>query len=179
MHLDKSAGCVSNFGDALTEGHGRLDGTVVAVLAPGNDSCPRPNGDHLILEVRMGGDVYRMVASMESSFGSPDMGFAEKAAPLVGPTWSDGWHLNTPLDFVGDLGLHRGDFVDKPMFDLADAVTAPIQIGAKISVFATVENADDSAHLIHRNFTGTDGAIVVNPDTSPRYLVTHFDNQLF
>lgn len=179
MHLDKSAGCVGTFGNALTDGHGRLDGIVVAVLAPGNTTCPRPNDDHLILEVRMGGDVYRMVAAMESTVGNPNMAFVDKPAALAGPAWSDGWHLGAALDFVADLGLHRADFTPMPMFDLADAVTAPIAIGAKISVFATVENARDSAHLIHRNFAGEDGAIVVDPEGSPRYLVTRFDNQLF
>ncbi len=179
MHLDKSAGCVSNFGNALTDGHGRLDGTVVAVLAPGNTTCSGANDDHLVLEVRMGGKVYRMVGAMASTVGNPNMAFADKAAALEGPAWSDGWHVGAALDFVADLGLHRADFTDKAMLDMADAVTAPIQIGAKISVFATVENADNSAHLIHRNFAGEDGAIVVNPDTSPRYLVLRFDNQLF
>ena len=91
MHLDKSEGCVGTFGDKLTEGHGRLDGTVVAVLAPGNTTCPRPNNDHLILEVRMGGQVYRMVAAMESTVGEPNMAFATKAAPLTGPAWRTSW----------------------------------------------------------------------------------------
>lgn len=179
MHLDKSAGCVGNFGNALTDGHGRLDGTVVAVLAPANTTCEGANDDHLVLEVRMGGDVYRMVMAMESTVGNPNMAFKDKAAALKGPAWSDGWHVGAALDFVADVGVHRADFTEMPMFDLADAVTGPINIGAKISVFATVENATNSAHLIHRNFAGEDGAIVVNPDTSPRYLMTRFDNQLF
>ncbi len=179
MHLDKSAGCVSNFGNALTNGYGRLDGTVVAVLAPGNTSCPRPNNDHLILEVRMGGAVYRLVAAVESSFGEPKMAFASKAAPLAGPAWSDGWHPDLDFDYVTHLGLHRLDFAPMPIFDLADALTGPIVPGAKISVFATVENSDDSAHLIHRNEINQDGAFVIDPDGSPTYLVTRFDNQLF
>jgi hypothetical protein len=179
MHLDKSAGCVSNFGNALSNGHGRLDGIVVAVLAPGNTSCPRPNDDHLILEVRTGGQVYRMVAAVESTFGEPKMAFASKDAALVGPAWSDGWHVGTDFDFVTDLDVHRLDFAPMPMFDLADAITGPIAIGAKISVFATVENSDDSAHLIHRNEVNHDGAFVIDPDGSPTYLITRFDNQLF
>lgn len=179
MHLDKSAGCVANFGNSLTNGFGRLDGTVIAVLAPANTSCPRPNATHLIIEVETGGEVYRMVAAMKSTVGNPDMAFAERAAPLAGPVWSEGWHLGVALDYVADLGLHRADFTPAPMLDLADKVTAPIAIGAKISVFATVEGQRESAHLIHRNFAGKDGAIVVDPEGSPRYLATRFDNQLF
>jgi hypothetical protein len=179
MHLDKSAGCVGTFGNSLTEGFGRLDGTIVAVLAPGNTTCPRPNDTHLILEVRTGGDVYRMVAAMQSSFGNPDMAVIERPSALVGPAWSDGWHPGIPLDYVADLGLGRNDLVEHAMLDLADVVTAPLEIGARVSVFATVEDSDSSAHLVHRNFAGADGAIVIDPEGSPRYLALRFDNQLF
>ena len=121
----------------------------------------------------------RMVAAVESTVGEPKMAFASKDAALVGPAWSDGWHLDTDFDYVTHLGLHRLDLAPMPMFDLADAITGPITIGAKISVFATVENSDDSAHLIHRNEINHDGAFVIDPDGSPTYLVTRFDNQLF
>lgn len=179
QHLDKSAGCAQSFGNALTAGFGRLDGTVVAVLAPGNTTCPRPNNDHLILQVEVDGEVYRMVTAMRSSFGNPDMAFADKSATLAGPAWSEGWHVGVPLDYVADLGLSRLDFTPQPMLDLADTVTAPIDIGAKVSVFATVEDSDSAAHLIHRNFAGEDGAIVIDPETNPHYLALRFDNQLF
>ena len=39
--------------------------------------------------------------------------------------------------------------------------------------------AADSAHLIHRNQSNKDGAIVFGADTSPHYFLLRFDNQLF
>jgi hypothetical protein len=59
--VDKSGPCVDTFGTSLTDGVGRLDATVIAVVPPGSD-CPRPNSTHLILEVRQGGGRHRMVA---------------------------------------------------------------------------------------------------------------------
>jgi hypothetical protein len=53
--VDKAATCASSFGNALTAAFGRLDGTVRAVVPPAHPTCPRPNSDHLILEVDSGG----------------------------------------------------------------------------------------------------------------------------
>ncbi|HUS30390.1 MAG TPA: hypothetical protein VMZ53_17900, partial [Kofleriaceae bacterium] len=58
-------------------------------------------------------------------------------------------------------------------------VTNQLELGAHVSVFATSENFHDSAHLVHRENTNTDGAIVVNPETSPHYLLFRFSNQAF
>jgi len=177
--LDKSGGCVDTFGDALTDGFGRLDGTIVAVLAPGNTTCTAPNSTHMVIEVRQNGDVYRMVAAMESTVGDPVMALAERDAPLAGPSWQEGWHPGVAFDYVGTLGLHRLDFTPTPEPELVYAITDELQVGARVSVFATVENVTDSAHLIHRNETDKDGAIVIDPDTAPHYMMLRFDNQLF
>jgi hypothetical protein len=177
--IDKSAGCVSQFGDALTEGFGRLDGTLVAVVPPGSD-CPRPNSTHIILEVRQGGDVYRMVTAIVSDFGNPVMALAERDAALAGPAWQEGWHLGVAFDYVNTLGLHRLDFTPTPMQDLIDTIDRAAVIGSRVSVFATVEDQHDSAHLIHRNQSNRDGAIVFDADgASPHYFLLRFDNQLF
>src|SRR4051794_34872783 len=50
---DKSAGCASTFGSALTSAFGRIDGTVLAVVKPIDTQCAMPNNDHLVLEVTM------------------------------------------------------------------------------------------------------------------------------
>ncbi|MGE0867933.1 MAG: hypothetical protein AB7P03_05215 [Kofleriaceae bacterium] len=176
---DKAAPCVATFGKDLADGFGRLDGTVVAVLPPGNQTCPRPNSTHLILEVAATGQVYRMVAATKSATGKPDMALAQRDAPLEGPAWAEGWHLGIPLDYVTTFGLHREDFVTSPQAELVQTVTSQLELGARVSVFATVEGQPDSAHLIHRNTSDADGAIVINPDTAAHYLLFRFDNQLF
>ncbi|MCW5807229.1 MAG: hypothetical protein KIT31_33035 [Deltaproteobacteria bacterium] len=177
--VDKSAGCVSSFGNALTTGFGRLDGTLVAVVPPGS-TCPRPNSTHLILEVRQNNQVYRMVAAVISDVGDPVMALAERDAALSGPAWQEGWHLGVPLDYVATLGVHRLDFAPAPKQDLVDAIDRAAVIGGRVSVYATVEDQHDSAHLIHRNQSNKDGAIVFGADgPSPHYFLLRFDNQLF
>ncbi len=177
--LDKSAPCVGVFGQDLADGFGRFDGTVVAVVPPGDEACPHPNASHLILEASAGANVYRMVVATISTVGDPDMALAERDSPLVGPPWQEGWHLDAQLDFALTLGLHRADFTPTPQAALVDAITSQLELGAHVSVFATVEGQPDSAHLIHRNHSNADGAIVIRPDTAPHYLMLRFDNQLF
>jgi hypothetical protein len=177
-NIDKSAGCVSSFGNDLTDGFGRLDGILVAVVPPGSD-CPRPNDDHIILEVRQGGKVYRMVGAVISGSGNPVMAMSERDQALVGRAWSEGWHPGIAFDYVATMGLHRLDFTPTPMQDMVDAIDRAAVIGGKISIFATVENQHDSAHLIHRNDSNKDGAIVIDAAGSPHYMMFRFDNQLF
>jgi hypothetical protein len=177
--IDKSAPCVGTFGGDLVNGFGRLDGTVLAIVPPGNTTCPFPNSTHVVLEVQQAGKAYRMVATVKSSSGNPVMAFAERDAPLAGPAWEEGWHLGVALDYVTTLGLHRADFAATELPALVDAVSAELELGARISVYATVEDQPDSAHLIHRNATDADGAIVTHADTTPHYLLFRFDNQLF
>jgi len=88
VDVDESLGCVDTFGEALTAAFGRLDGTVVAVVKPSDTQCATVNDDHLILEVEMGGDVYRMVVNVGAP-GEPLIRFAEIEHPLPSPAFSD------------------------------------------------------------------------------------------
>ena len=69
LDAGKDAACASSFGDALTAAFGRVDGTVVAVVAPGTERCAMPNRDHVIVQVEFGGAVYRMVVNVLSNGG--------------------------------------------------------------------------------------------------------------
>jgi hypothetical protein len=178
--VDKAGPCVSSFGQDLPDGFGRLDGTIVAVVPPLHPSCAASNDDHLILEIRQNGRVYRIVTAVISRVGNPDMAFAERAAPLSGPAWSEGWHPGLDLDYVTHLGLHRLDLTPRTEAELVYSLNSRLELGARVSVYGTVENDPASAHLIHRTGnSATDGAIVIDPDTAPRYLALRFDNQLF
>lgn len=177
---DKAATCASTFGSALTAGFARLDGTVLAVVPPDDQACALPNRTHLVLQVTMGGAVYRMVVDVLSNMGSPDVWFHELDAPLVGPAWSDGWHTGIALDYATGLGLHSTQFAEMTEAELVAKLTSELELGAKVSVFATAGATEpDSAHLVHRNATDADGAIVIAPDTAPHYLVMRFDEQAF
>lgn len=178
--VDKAGPCVGSFGQDLPDGHGRLDGTIVAVVPPLHPTCPASNDDHIILEVRQSGRVYRMVIAVISTVGNPDMAFTDTPHALPGPPWSEGWHPGLALDYVTDLGLHRLDLAPRPEADLVYSLNQRLELGARVSVYATVERDPASAHLVHRTGnSATDGAIVIDPDTAPHFLALRFDNQLF
>ena len=179
--VDKSATCATTFGDALTNAFGRLDGTVLAVVPPADDACALINGTHLVLQVTVSGVAYRMVLDVLSNVGNPDVFFYEEDAALVAGAWSEGWHAGVTLDYVDTLHLHSTVFTEMTETPLVDKVTSEIEVGSHISVFATSDGESNSAHLIHRNLTGSDGAaIVLKPESaSPHYLLFRFAEQTF
>jgi hypothetical protein len=178
--VDKSAPCVSTFGQAIgSVGFARFDGTVVAVLAPGNKTCTAPNSTHLVLELAFSGAVYRMVVDVSDTSATGTIHAHTITHAMIGGAWQDGWHT-VPLDYVNDLGLKSSDFVSTPTADAVSAITAALDLGAHVSVFATAQGEVDSAHLVHRNLTSQDGAIVVGVDgASPTWLLFSFADQTF
>jgi hypothetical protein len=131
-----------------------------------------------VLEVTMAGAAYRMVVNVLSTSSDPHVFLDELDAPLAGDAWAEGWHPGVQLDYVTTLAL------TKAMFTQADQATAVARLetdlvpGAKVSVYAT-SSGGSSAHLVHRNATNEDGAIVLTPDTAPHYLLTAFPEQTF
>jgi hypothetical protein len=178
--VDKAVTCAATFGSALTNAFGRLDGTVLAVVPPGDEACAMPNSTHAVIQVTMQGATYRMVLDVLSSVGNPDVFFYETNAPLAAGPWAEGWHAGVALDYVTTLSLHDTSFVEMVEADLVAKVTSEIALGAHVSVFATSDGEPSSAHLIHRNLTNADGAIVLEPESaSPHYLLFRFGDQSF
>lgn len=176
-----AAACASTFGSALTDSFGRLDGTLLAIVPPGDNDCAQPNSTHVTVQVTMGGDVYRMVVNVLSDSNQPGVYLDELDAPLAGPAWSDGWHTDAPLDYATTLGVTKSQFTLADETQAVARIEQELVLGARISVFATSSGGSDaaSAHLVHRNATNMDGAIVIAPDTAPRYLLTAFMEQTF
>jgi hypothetical protein len=178
--VDKAATCAVTFGDALTNAFGRIDGIVLAVVPPADDACADVNGTHLVVQVTLEGVAYRMVLDVLSDSGNPDVFFYEEDAALAAGAWAEGWHAGVSLDYVGTLGLHSTQFTEMTESALVDKVTSEIQFGDPISVFATSAGESNSAHLIHRNLTNQDGAIVLRPQSAtPHYLLFRFSDQTF
>lgn len=178
--VDKAAQCASEFGDALTEDFGRADGIVLAVVKPTDTQCPTFNDDHVVLEILIDEEVYRMVINVLSDSPDPDVRFQIVEHALPGPAWSEGWHAPGQFDYVVNLDVHSDEgFTPIPMAELSDRIADEITIGDKISVYSTSSGNPSSTHLIHRNPTYHDGAIVLSPDTSPRFMLFHFENQTF
>jgi hypothetical protein len=178
--VDKAAPCATSFGAALTDAFGRLDGTVRAVVPPGHPTCARPNGTHLVLQVDAGGAAYRMVVNVESNrAGDVRVRLDERSAPLVGAPFAEGWHPGLALDYVTDFAVAQAAFTPYARDELVARISDRLALGAPVAVYAT-SSGGDSAHLVHRNRAGNDGAIVVDPTSSaPLFLLLAFSDQTF
>ena len=189
-HVDnpKAAACASTFGHALTNAFGRLDGTLLAVVAPTDTQCPLYNSDHVVVQIAMGGAVYRVVVNVlsdgrngtDTRVRTQDLHHA-----LVGDPFAEGWHAGAMLDYPTSLDAHSTQgFQPEDTPTLVAHILDRLTLGAKISAYATSSGGTraDSAHLVHRN-TGhpsQDGALVVDPDgADPTYILFHFDGDVF
>lgn len=179
----KDASCADEFGDALTSAFGRIDGTVVAIVEPGNERCTAPNSDHVVVQVEVDDAVYRMVVNVQSDSGDPEIRVLDTDAALPSPAFAEGWHPGLTLDYVTDLGVHSTDAWDSlALAEAAAWVASDIEVGTPISVYASSSGGTyaGSAHLIHRNGDGDDGAIVLDPTgATPRWLLFRFSDQTF
>lgn len=181
--------CTTTFGHALTPDHGRLDGTVRAVVLAGDADCKSDN-DHAIVQIDVveGAQVvtYPIWVNIESNLvqADPYVRVAQKTAPLVGPAWVSGWHPSVALDYATTLGVHSGGaFAVKTRSELGTLLDAALPKGAKVSAFMYGFQTADGGHKTHRNATGfataDDGALVVLGQGTPRWLLFHFSQQLF
>jgi hypothetical protein len=164
----------------LTDAFGRADGTVVAVVPPNDQACAMPNRTHLVIQLLISGATYRMVVDVVSTSGVPDVLLDEIDAPLAAGAWAEGWHAGVALDYVSTLAVHSPAFTSMKEDALVAKITSEISLGDRLSVFATSQGEPSSAHLVHRNATNADGAIVVRPDSAtPHWLLLRFAEQVF
>jgi hypothetical protein len=179
----KAQACASTFGSAFTNAFGRADGTVVAVVPPAWQ-CPLANNDHLVIQVSIDGGVQRLVVNVQSSFGDPRIRMRAQSGPsLPAPSYAEGWHTGVTLDYPADFGLHSdGGFDPVTLEEASVRIYDAVNVGAPLSVYGTSSGGATaaSAHLIHRNGSGHDGAIVVEPTSAqPTWMLFHFADQTF
>jgi len=178
-----SGKCADAFGSELTAGFGRIDGTIYAVQKPTDTTCMFPNSDHVVLQVLMHSAVYRLVVNVQSDRdgGDPKIRIATLDHALPSPPFAEGWHVPAPLDYVTTLGAHAdASFTALTLADATTAIVAALKVGDAVAVYGTSgAGRPESAHLIHRNATNQDGAIVITPTTSPKFMLFHFDDQTF
>ncbi|MBS2015753.1 MAG: hypothetical protein JST00_22895 [Deltaproteobacteria bacterium] len=178
--------CADTFGTGLTDGFGRIDGTVYAIQRPGDESCAQPNRDHVVLQILMKGSVYRMVVNVQSDRGAdPKIRVATVPHALPAVDFDEGWHTGIPLDYPQILGVHSGDggFTALTLAEAVARIESEVKVGDPVAVYGTSgPGRPESAHLIHRNTTepNQDGAIVVRPDSAtPKFMLFHFADQAF
>jgi hypothetical protein len=178
-----SGKCADTFGNALTAGFGRLDGVVYAIQKPSDTQCAIPNKDHVVVQVLMNGAVYRMVVNVQSDRpgADPRVRWATIAHALPEPAFAEGWHAGVALDYVATLGASDALMQPLAMADLVAKIAGEVKVGDAVSVYATSgAGRPESTHLVHRNKTNEDGAIVLSPNTAtPTILLFAFDGQSF
>lgn len=166
--------CTSSFGSGLAGlTHGRLDGTLVSIVAPGATSACNDDAHHVHLQIEMNGGVYDIAVNVSGVLT------AERDATLADGAWSEGWHAGDSLDFPSTLGLHSTDFTAVNETAIAQHVEQILANVNHISVFAT-KYSNGGAHLVHRNGNGNDGALVLYPlSGQPHFVMFSFPNQSF
>ncbi len=175
--------CAATFGDKLTAGFGRIDGVLYAVQKPSDTQCVMTNDDHVIVQVLMNGAVYRLVVNVLGTGADTKIRIAEMSHALPAPAFAEGWHVDAPLDYLTSLGAHTdASFTAATLDEGVTRVAAFLnaRIGEPISIYGTSgDGRPESAHLIHRNLTNKDGAIVVSPNAKPTFMLFHFATQTF
>jgi hypothetical protein len=171
--------CTSTFGSAMTATFGRLDGFLVSIVNPNTTTSCRGDDNHIHLQVKVNGGIEDIAANVASTTGNPDVDFLTVNAALLGGAWTEGWHPGQTLDYPTSLGVHSGSFTEENLTQLTALVDSAIANANHVSIFATGFDAT-GGHLIHREGSNHDGAIVINPTTSnPTYLLFHFTTDSF
>jgi len=169
--------CTSGFGSALSSTHGRLDGFLVSIVAPGHNGC-NGDSDHLHLQVKMKGALYDVAVTVVSTTaGSPDVSYTEWDGALPTHPWKEGWDASAALNYTS-LGVHSPRFTATAKADLVATLNTALADVNHISVYGTGYGSD-GMHLVHWN-SGYDGAIVIEPLSTPaHWLMFRFPEDNF
>lgn len=171
--------CTSTFGSAMSATFGRLDGFLVSVVNPNTTTACRGDDNHIHLQVKVNGGIEDIAVNIASTTGNPDLDFRTISAALRGGAWAEGWHPGQTLDYPTNLGAGATSFTEETPTQLTSVVDSAIGNANHVSIFTTGFDAT-GGHLIHRQGSSHDGAIVINPTTtSPTYLLFHFTTQSF
>lgn len=167
--------CTGNFGTALTTAHGRLDGYLVSIVAPGGSKTCNGDSSHVHLQVMMNSAIYDVAVDTGSS--GDDIYYLATNMTIPDGTWSEGWHPTDALSYKS-LGIKSTQLTQLSPATAATTVENDLATANHISVFGTGYNAN-GMHLIHYD-NGKDGAIVIDPQSSAsRILLFRFSEDSF
>jgi hypothetical protein len=174
--------CTSDFGTALPPSgtFGRLDGYLVAIVAPGQTSGCNDDDSHLHLQIQMTGAVYDI--AIDATDGQTQVDDVHTATIDVampsGPAWTEGFHTGVTIDYPA-LGVHDTALPLMSKAQIVSTLTADLATANHISIFTTTYG-DNGAHLVHRNGAGHDGLIVTEPLSTPSHVrMLSFSDQSF
>jgi hypothetical protein len=165
--------CTSSFGSALTASpaFGRLDGYLVAIVAPSSSSACNADSTHVHLQIRMNNGIYDVAIDVTDSMSCVDDVHTTtrvQASPIDLP-WAEGWHTGLLIDYP-KLGVHSTDLPLLTKAEMTSTLTTDLATANHISVYATTYGSD-GVHLLHRNTGGGhDGLVVTEPLSTPAHL---------
>ena len=174
--------CTSQFGTALPSAgtFGRLDGYLVAIVAPGQTNGCNDDDAHVHLQIKMNNAIYDIaIDATDSSTHVDDVhtGTLDVAMPS-GPAWSEGFHTNVTIDYP-TLGVHSTALPLMSKAQIVSTLTTDLASVNHISIFTTTYGSD-GAHLVHRNGSGQDGLVVTEPLSTPSHVrLLSFSDQSF
>lgn len=161
--------CTGDFGQALNQEFGRIDGYLVSIVPAGGPKACNGDSRHLHLQVSMQGSVYDVAVNLDTLQ-------LQQSIALPDGAWSEGWHTSDGLDYT-QLGLDASSFT-APSPDSGTALQDFLASANHISVFAT-GYGPTGVHDVHRH-GGNDGAIVVEPlSPTPRVMFFRFTTDRF
>jgi hypothetical protein len=165
--------CTSSFGTALSTLYGRLDGYLVAIVAPGAGNC-HGDTDHIHLQIQVNSMIYDVAVNV----GTTTQDVHTATRELSFPAWSEGWHTGVTEDYVA-LGVHSTDIPLESSTQIATDVDGDLATANHISIFATGYGSG-GVHLVHHRGGGQDGLIVTKPLSTPSHArLFSFTNQTF
>jgi len=174
--------CTSHFGAALPSSgtFGRMDGYLVAIVAPGSTSGCNDDSSHVHLQIKVNGSIYDIAIDATNSQTNTDdvhTGTLDMSMPS-GPAWAEGFHTGITIDYPS-LGVHSSTLPLQTKAQVVSAITTDLASVNHISIYTTTYGGD-GAHLVHRNGSGHDGVVVTEPLSTPSHLrLFSFSDQSF
>jgi len=160
--------CTSLFGNKLSasDTFGRLDGYLVAIVAPsGMNSC-NADTSHVHLQVKMMNAIYDVAIDATDGVTNMDDVHTTTIEHVLPDTpWVEGWHTGLLADYVS-LGVHSPDMPLQTKQQVVDTLNADFATANHVSIYMTTYGPD-GGHLVHRNGNGHDGIIVTAPLARP------------
>lgn len=162
--------------DLPLEQMGALEGLLVAIVPPGNKSCPS-DPDHLHLQIAVGSKRYDVAITIDSDIGAPLAIYTQKRA--VSPIPADGWATVT-LSYEKDLAVPSADFTALARDAMLARLQTELASAARVRIFGLSYTDGTGLHKVHRNGRDGDGLILIHHvDGGDRALALRFSNDVF
>ena len=175
--------CTSNFGNALPSSgtFGRLDGYLVAIVPPGSTNGCNDDSSHVHLQIKMNGAIYDIaIDATDSATRTDDVHTMTTDVPMpAGPAWAEGFHTGVTIDYPTTFGVHSSNLPLQTKAQIVSAFQTDLATVNHISIYTTTYGSD-GAHLVHRNGSGHDGAVVTEPLSPTSHVrLLSFSDQSF